>query len=73
LRIEDSVAVLLDEHALSQGLSAAPACRLFADKVLNLGKAARMAKLPTESFIECLGQMGVSCQPRYFPLPSLSF
>lgn len=53
------VAVPLDEHVLSQGLSVALACRLFADKVLSLGKAARMAKLTTESFIECLGQMGI--------------
>ena len=53
------VAVPLDEHVLSQGLSVALACRLFADKVLSLGKAARMAKLPTESFIECLGLMGI--------------
>jgi len=37
------VAVPLDEHILSQGLSVALACRLFAGKVLSLGKAARMA------------------------------
>jgi hypothetical protein len=48
------------QYVFSQGLSVALACRLFADKVLSLGKAACMAKLPTESFIECLGQMGIS-------------
>lgn len=53
------VAVPLDEHVLTQGLSIALACRLFADKVLSLGKAARMANIPIESFIEHLGDMGI--------------
>ncbi|MDO8350088.1 MAG: UPF0175 family protein [Gallionella sp.] len=53
------VAVPLDEHVLTQGLSIALACRLFADKVLSLGKAARMANIPIESFIGHLGDMGI--------------
>jgi prevent-host-death family protein len=53
------VAVPLDEHVLSQGLSIALSCRLFADKALSLGKAAHMANLPIESFIEHLGNMGI--------------
>lgn len=53
------VAVPLDEHVLSQGLPIALACRLFADKALSLGKAARMANLPIESFIQHLGNMGI--------------
>ncbi len=53
------VAVPLDEHVLSQGVSVAMACRLFADNVLSLGKAARLANLPVESLIECLGAMGI--------------
>lgn len=53
------VAVPLDEYVLTQGLSIALACRLFADKVLSLSKAARMANIPVESFIEHLGDMGI--------------
>src|ERR1035437_6777394 len=53
------VAVPLDEHVLNQGITVALACRLFADNVLSLGKAARMANIPVESFIECLGGMGI--------------
>ncbi len=53
------VAVPLDEHVLTQGLAIALACRLFADQALSLGKAARMAKLPVESFIAYLGSMGI--------------
>ncbi|MFA6921071.1 MAG: type II toxin-antitoxin system prevent-host-death family antitoxin [Gallionella sp.] len=53
------VAVPLDEYVLTQGLSIALACRLFADKVLSLSKAARMANIPVESFIGHLGDMGI--------------
>jgi antitoxin (DNA-binding transcriptional repressor) of toxin-antitoxin stability system len=53
------VAVPLNEHAPTQGLSIAIACRLFADKVLRLGKAARMANISVESFIGHAGDMGI--------------
>ena len=53
------VAVPLDEHALSQGINVALACRMFADHVLSLGKAAKMANIPVETFIERLGEMGI--------------
>lgn len=54
------VAVPLDEHALSAGVTVALACRLFADQVLSLGKAARFAGLSTEDFIARLGAMGIA-------------
>ncbi len=53
------VAAPLDEHVLSQWINVALACRMFADKVLSLGKAARMANIPVECFIERLGEMGI--------------
>lgn len=53
------VAVPLDEHVLNQGVAVALACRMFADHVLSLGKAARMANIPVETFIERLGEMGI--------------
>jgi prevent-host-death family protein len=53
------VAVPLDEHVLSHGITVALSCRLFADKALSLGKAARMANIPVETFIERLGEMGI--------------
>lgn len=53
------VAVPLDEHLLEQGVGVALACRLFADKVVSLNKAARIAGLPVEAFVERLGAMGI--------------
>jgi prevent-host-death family protein len=53
------VAVPLDEHLLESGVAVALACRLFAEKALSLGKAARLAGLPPQSFIERLGAMGI--------------
>jgi len=54
------VAVPLDEQVLQHGVGVAMACQLFANKTLSLGKAARMAGLTTESFIERLGAFGIS-------------
>jgi prevent-host-death family protein len=54
------VAVPLDEHLLSNGVAIALACRLFADKVLSLGKAARLAGMSSPAMIEQLGAMGVA-------------
>jgi prevent-host-death family protein len=53
------VAVPLDEHLLESGVTVALACRLFAEKALSLGKAARLAGLSPQSFIEQLGAMGI--------------
>ena len=53
------VAVPLDERLLETGFTVALACRLFAEKALSLGKAARLAGLTPESFIEQLGAMGI--------------
>ncbi|MEI7842060.1 MAG: type II toxin-antitoxin system prevent-host-death family antitoxin [Gallionellaceae bacterium] len=53
------VAVPLDEYVLNQGITVAMACRMFADHVLSLSKAARMANIPVETFIERLGEMGI--------------
>ena len=53
------VAVPLDEHLLENGVAVALACRLFAEGVLSLDKAARLSGLPPETFIEKLGAMGI--------------
>lgn len=53
------VAVPLDENALEAGVPVAIACRLFAEHVLSLGKAARFAGLSNEDFIARLGSMGI--------------
>lgn len=53
------VAVPLDEHLLESGVAAALAVHLFSEGVVSLGKAARLAGLSTETFIERLGAMGI--------------
>lgn len=53
------VAVPLDEHLLASGVTVALACRLFAEKALSLGKAARLAGLSPQAFIENLGSMAI--------------
>jgi prevent-host-death family protein len=53
------VAVSIDEHLPGSGVTVAPACRLFAEKALSLGKAARLAGLTPQGFIERLGAMGI--------------
>lgn len=53
------VAVPLDEHLLREGVAVAIAVRLFAEKVISLGKAAKLAGLPTEEFIKHLGALAV--------------
>lgn len=53
------VAVPMDEHLLKQGVAVAIAVRLFADHVVSLGKAAKLAGLSIEAFIERLGAMGI--------------
>ena len=53
------VAVPLDEHLLENGVGAALACRLFAEKTLSMGKAAKLANLSPEAFVAQLGAMGI--------------
>ncbi len=53
------VAVPLDENMLENGVVVAMACHLFSEKVLSLGKAARLAGLSAEEFIETLGRLGI--------------
>jgi len=53
------VAVPLDEHLLESGVTVVLACRLFVEKALGLGKAARLAGLSPQSFIERLGAIGI--------------
>jgi prevent-host-death family protein len=54
------VAVPLDAHLLENGVGVALACRLFAEKTLSLGKAAKLSGLSSEAFIEQLGLMGIA-------------
>lgn len=54
------VAVPLDEQVLQQGVGVALACKLFSEHVLSLGKAARLAGLSNETFIEHLGALGIA-------------
>jgi prevent-host-death family protein len=53
------VAVPMDEHLLKEGVAVALAVRLFADHVVSLGKAAKLAGMSIEAFIERLGAMGI--------------
>ncbi len=53
------VAVPLDEHLLREGVAVALAIRLFAEKAVSLGKAAKLADLPLEAFIEHLAARGI--------------
>jgi prevent-host-death family protein len=54
------VAVPFDEGLLSQGVPVALAARLYADEVLSLTRAARLAGLTPEAFIERLGVLGIT-------------
>jgi prevent-host-death family protein len=53
------VAVPLDEQMIQVGLPVAFAMRLYEEEVLSLGKAARLAQLSPEAFIEKLGAAGI--------------
>ncbi len=49
------VAVPLDEALVREGVQIALAIKLFEEEVISVGKAARLAGLPLETFIEKLG------------------
>lgn len=53
------VAVPLDEELLRSGVGVALAIKLFEDGVLSLGKAAKLAALSYEAFVEQLAAIGV--------------
>lgn len=53
------VAVPMDEHLLKEGVAVALAVRLFADHVVGLGKAAKLAGMCLQDFIAVLGARGV--------------
>jgi len=53
------VAVPLDEHLLESGVTVALACRLFAEKAISFGTAARLAGMSPQDFTEQLGAMGI--------------
>ena len=47
------------ENLLKEGISINIAVHLFSQGVISLGKAARLAELPLETFIQKLGHLGV--------------
>ena len=54
------VAVPLDDQLLEDGLRVALAIKLFEEEVLSLGKAARFAEMPTETFLDRLRTRSVA-------------
>ncbi len=53
------VAVPFDDVLLEQGVKVALAAKLYTDGVVTLSRAARVAGVSTEAFIEKLGALGV--------------
>jgi predicted HTH domain antitoxin len=53
------VAVPLDEELLRSGVHVALAIKLFQDGTVSLGKAAKLADLSYETFVEQLASIGV--------------
>jgi prevent-host-death family protein len=53
------VAVPMSGRLLEHGVHQALAIKLFADRVLSLSKAARLADLPVERFLQALAAAGV--------------
>jgi prevent-host-death family protein len=53
------VAVPFDEAVISQGVPLALAARLYGDGLLTLARAAKLAGVGVEAFLEKLAQMGV--------------
>jgi predicted HTH domain antitoxin len=54
------LAVPMDEQLLRTGLALDLAIKLYRENVISLGKAARMAGLDTEAFMQSLGQLGIA-------------
>jgi prevent-host-death family protein len=53
------VAVPLDETLLRQGVTVAPATRLFDEEAISLGKAARLAGMGVAEFMDHLRQLSI--------------
>jgi len=53
------IAVPFDDALLEHGVNVALAVKLFADGVVTLSRAARVAGMSTEAFIETLGLLAV--------------
>lgn len=53
------VAVPLDDELLRSGVHVAMAIKLFQEGTISLGKAARLANLSNEAFIEHLAAQGI--------------
>jgi len=53
------VAVPFDDALLEEGVNVALAAKLYADGVVTLNRAARVAGVSAEAFIEKLGLLGV--------------
>ncbi|MBK8972665.1 MAG: UPF0175 family protein [Hahellaceae bacterium] len=55
-----SLAVPFNADLLQAGVHVSLAIRLFEDGTLSLAKAAKLAKMPIESFLQCLGRLGIA-------------
>lgn len=60
------LAVPFSEELIELGLRLAMAIKLYEEEIITLEKAAKLANLPIETFIEKLGKIGVSVV-RYSP------
>lgn len=53
------VAVPFSDTLLNNGVNVALAVRLYQDHMLSMGRAAKIAAMPLESFMDCLGNLGI--------------
>jgi predicted HTH domain antitoxin len=53
------IAVPFDDSTAMHGVKASLAIKLYQDEVISLGKAARLAEMSQEKFMEVLGTMGI--------------
>ena len=53
------IAVPFSESLLANGVNVALAVRLYQDHMLSMGRAAKIAGMHLESFMECLAGLGV--------------
>ena len=54
------LAVPIDDQLVRSGVVLDLAIKLYRDNVMSLGKAARLAGLDVEGFMDLLGQMGIA-------------
>ncbi len=53
------VAVPFDENILQHGVHFSIAIDMFKERVISCGKAAKIARMPLEEFMEALSQLGI--------------